>query len=143
MGGFTLIGPHYVFQNLPNIVRCRCLGYTGTIDLDTENLLLNDPAKKLNLENLPDELLLLMEGYHLGDEMRYTVKKRIPEKGDRYAKTQGSHRSQTNHNPFGGTELEFHSDVLTSSNTDPITSENSPMMTAKTLKKHIMPWFRK
>lgn len=77
MGGFTLIGSHYVFQNLPNKVQCRCIGFVGNIGSDVENILLNDVDKRLKLETLPEDLVMSMESFHLGEEMRYSVKRKI------------------------------------------------------------------
>lgn len=152
MGGFTLIGPHYTFENKPNAVKCRCLGYTGTISGEVENALLLDKDKLLDLEKLPDELLLLMEGYHLGEEMHYVIRKRINTENRvdvfkaKDEKQDITHATDVvNHNPFGGTRLEFQSDVNVSkeSSTDfDIKEDESSSRTAKKLRKNILPWYR-
>lgn len=86
MGGFTLIGPSYVFQNLPQHQQeqCRCLGFNGEISRQVEDILLNNRDQTLRLEDLPDdeyELLERLENTHLGTEMRYSIQKRaIPGK---------------------------------------------------------------
>ena len=77
MGGFTLVGPNFTFQNLPNKVRCRCLGFTSNISQDVEDMLLKDEEKILKVSNLPDSLVAQMENFHLGDERHYDVKKRV------------------------------------------------------------------
>ena len=94
MGGFTLVGSHYVFENLPNKVKCRCVGYNGMIDEKVEQMLLNKQDKTLQLEDLPDDLLASMEIFHLGDEMRYSVKRRVPT------------NPSASRVPFGGTSME-------------------------------------
>lgn len=71
-----MIGDHYVFQNLPNKIQCRCLGFTGYIPAETETMLLQNPDRTLNLESLPDALMENMQNVHLGDNMKYTIKLR-------------------------------------------------------------------
>lgn len=80
MGGFTLVGPHYVFNNIPTPHQCRCIGYNGAVNQTVESFLLNKEEKVLDSLQLPDEKLISeMKPYHLGEERRYTVHKRINE----------------------------------------------------------------
>lgn len=73
MGGFRLQGPNYRFVSIPTVQRCRCMGYSGTIDADVETLLLNNRDKYLELSALPRELREEMQKHHLGDNMSYDV----------------------------------------------------------------------
>ena len=91
MGGFTLIGPNYVFQNLPNAVRCRCLGYEGQINSIVENFLYSNPSHELNVEALIDispELAESMQGFHLGDNMHYSIKPRVTNQNSAWSSSQ-------------------------------------------------------
>src|SRR5689334_16154022 len=100
MGGFNLIGPNYVFQNLPNTLRCRCLGFSGAIDKDTEKMLYDNPVHKLNLETLPTELVETMQGFHLGENMYYSVKQRSNTSKELPYKSQVDANTKTNDDLF-------------------------------------------
>lgn len=77
MGGFTLIGPTYIFHSLPAKMRCRCMGFKGNIPLDVENLLVNQSNKCLDLNLLPEDIRDKMMTSHLGDNFNYEVTKRL------------------------------------------------------------------
>lgn len=147
MGGFTLVGPNYVFQNLPNKIQCRCLGFTSKISTEVEELLRNDLTQTLKRETLPDELSEAMEGFHLGDEMRYTVKKRVSNDPEPY-------KLAPSGVPFGGTEVEVFDqtggvrgtlppDFDVSSEDGIIYKAASSLRKMRKLSKKASPWYRK
>lgn len=77
MGGFKFIGPHYVFENAIKDTICSCKGITEDISEDYEQTLLRKEEKLLSLDDILDvEFLDKLETFHLGNSMKYTVKKR-------------------------------------------------------------------
>lgn len=77
MGGFKLIGPNYIFRNLPVQIQCRCIGYVGPIDSMVEERLLNKKDKVLDESVLTDNLVEKMNNVHIGDERRYSITRRV------------------------------------------------------------------
>ena len=75
MGGFRLQGPNYKIISLPSTdgTRCKCIGYSGTIDEDVETMLVEKEDKTLILYELPLEVQSSLRRYHLGENMMYKV----------------------------------------------------------------------
>lgn len=72
MGGFTLRGPTHTIKSTAPI-RCRCLGYSGRIDREVQDFLMQKHEHILDLAELPDELHEEMIQCHLTDDMRYEI----------------------------------------------------------------------
>ena len=72
MGGFTLKGPNYTFKSVieNKADACLCLGVYREIDLQTEQLLLNNPSKIIS-----DKLIYSLSrgDEHIGAGRSYTV----------------------------------------------------------------------
>jgi len=131
MGGFTLIGSQYIFQNFPNEERCRCIGYTGVVNDEMEELLFKDPEKTLKLESLPDSVIASMEGFHLGEERRYSVKRRVA------TTTSASGILPPARVPFGGTVMDP-TEAKGETNKSPHT-----IVETHVIRKRTTPWYRK
>lgn len=98
MGGFRLIGPRYVFENVPPPLNeaCFCAGYIAEITAATEVALLGKPGRRLNVIDLPSPHQRAMQNYHLGEELRYTIRERkvtdkVPEAYDPWGASALSH----------------------------------------------------
>ena len=77
MGGFTFIGPNYIFENIPAPRTCRCIGFHGEVSQLLETYLLNKRPKILDVAELPDTgLVKHLQNIHLGDVRAYTVRTR-------------------------------------------------------------------
>jgi hypothetical protein len=138
MGGFTLIGPHFIFENLPNKVRCRCLGFTASVDQTIEDLLLHKDQKILDTSALPDSLLQAMEGFHLGDEKHYVVKRRVSQTESKIVTGELSQSK----NPAGGTFIDFH-DLQPEESEGEENDDYADINVLRKLVKDAKPWYRK
>ena len=59
------------------------MGFNGKISEDMEEYLLSREDRLLDLSDIPDDdLVEEMNGVHLGDEMHFTVTKRVATGGD-------------------------------------------------------------
>lgn len=74
MGGFILKGPSKCFVNKQQSGRsCRCIGFNGEIDIQTEQLLLHKEDRVLVMAELPGCLREKLEKAHLGPTLEYYI----------------------------------------------------------------------
>src|SRR5689334_3652225 len=79
MGGFKLIGPRFVFENVPSESSCYCAGYIGAIDYETEESLLRANDRVMRWESMPRDLAAEVQRHHLGDSSNFTVRPKTGE----------------------------------------------------------------
>lgn len=114
MGGFRLLGPNYTIQSLPAKYKCKCMGYIGEINEDTEQELVNNPTKTLPLY-LQE---LLKKKAHIGDNLLYRVisreedkdfegaRERFKKKQQRIQRERQAEMDYDNWTPWDGKSLE-------------------------------------
>lgn len=72
MGGFYLKGPTHTIRSTAPVL-CRCTGYSGSIDQQLQNFLINKVDRVLDLDELPESLKNTMKKHHLPDDMSYSI----------------------------------------------------------------------
>lgn len=115
MGGFRLLGPNYTIQSLPEEFRCKCMGYKGVINEETEQELVSNPTKKLVLDS---KWKLTFGSKHIGDNLCYNVihrdedehfekeRERFREKKQRLKQERLKQMGYDNWTPWDGKSLE-------------------------------------
>jgi phage terminase large subunit len=133
MCGFTLIGPDYVFRNKLNVKKCSCTGFTSLISQDLQDTLLHESIQKLDFEKLPNDIVSIMDDYHLGDNLYYEVMRKADSK---------ILQANVHHHPFGSTNLEFKKDVKTTEEDEDV-MDSVHTKVGRILIKSDTPWYRK
>lgn len=107
--------PNYTIQSLPEEFRCKCTGYKGVINEETEQELVSNPTKKLDLDS---KWKLTFGSKHIGDNLFYKIihrdedenfdkeRKRFQERQERLRKEHLAQMGYDDWTPWDGKSLE-------------------------------------